>query len=64
MQELKLKTLMYLNNPQKRGNVVNHTLMCGNISKGERYEMMVVMMLYVIIVRNVISKVIKGALAL
>jgi hypothetical protein len=22
--------------PTKKGNVVNHTLMCGNISKGER----------------------------
>jgi hypothetical protein len=26
---------MCLNNPQKRGNIVNHTLMCENISKGD-----------------------------
>jgi hypothetical protein len=36
MEELKLKTLMYLNNPQKKENIVDHTLMCGKNSKEER----------------------------
>jgi hypothetical protein len=43
MLQLKLKTLMPLKNPQKRGNIVKHILMFGNISKEEKWERMVVM---------------------
>jgi hypothetical protein len=62
MLQLKLKTLLALKNPQKRRNIVKHILMFGNISKEEKWEMMVFMRQYVIIVGNVISKKIKGAL--